>query len=173
MLTRLHSAVWSRPKHKAMRLAGDWCLVHQPQQTAWFQHNYTHYSTQYYCTTVHAATAHKNYISTCLEWHYETWHFIYCGVHLTLLWCFLRSKKSFLHTLQSYLILPHCIGIPTTKTCLGTRTIDLTHHQVTPFLLLMDVMLRPKPVPAASWLGSAVTSHKHSQHCPESGTADI
>ena len=28
--------------------------------------------------------------------------------------------------------------------------IDLTHHQVTPFLLLMDVMLRPKPVPAAS-----------------------
>ena len=42
MLTRLHSAVWSRPKHKAMRLAGDWCLVHQPQQTAWFQHNYTH-----------------------------------------------------------------------------------------------------------------------------------
>ena len=42
MLKRLHSAVWSRPKHKAMRLAGDWCLVHQPQQTAWFQHNYTH-----------------------------------------------------------------------------------------------------------------------------------
>ena len=60
---------------------------------------------QYYSTTVQAATAHKNYISTCVEWHYETWHFIYCGVHLTLLWCFLRSKKSFLHTSQSYLIL--------------------------------------------------------------------
>ena len=41
-----------------------------------------YYSTTvllYYCTTVHAATAHKNYISTCLEWHYETWHFIYCA----------------------------------------------------------------------------------------------
>ena len=76
----VHSAVWSRPKHKAMRLAGDWCLVHQCQQTAWFQHNYTHTVLQYNITTVlHAATAHKNYISTCLEWHYETWHFIYCA----------------------------------------------------------------------------------------------
>ena len=51
MLKRLHSAVWSRPKHKAMRLAGDWCLVHQPQQTAWFQHNYTHTTVLLYYST--------------------------------------------------------------------------------------------------------------------------